>query len=241
MELRTEKIPEFKIYNRYHELEKREREKKELAWEKELLLAMNASNPLGQNEQQQQQGDDDSKARRQNCSQSCPRLNINASNINTRLENSPRLKKLPSCESTTTFHSKSPVLKQFCSVGKKYDCSSEMSENEYLQKNQNKVQTKITVDQCDVKLQVSGVDTSTQSSDPFCTNCRQQTLLQKDGEKRGTGLDLKEYRFCGICLRNAGKEVPRDRISTCDITDSLHGLEYIDRTPSPTEHKHNNT
>lgn len=39
-------IPEFKIYNRYQELERKAREEKELAWERELLLAMNASDPL---------------------------------------------------------------------------------------------------------------------------------------------------------------------------------------------------
>lgn len=41
-------IPNFKTYNRYQEMEKRQREMKELAWERELLLAMNASNPLNQ-------------------------------------------------------------------------------------------------------------------------------------------------------------------------------------------------
>lgn len=47
MEVQTAVIPEFKIYNRYQELERRAREEKELAWERELLLAMNASDPLG--------------------------------------------------------------------------------------------------------------------------------------------------------------------------------------------------
>lgn len=41
-------IPEFKTYNRYQEVEKRQREMKEQAWEKELISAMNASNPLNQ-------------------------------------------------------------------------------------------------------------------------------------------------------------------------------------------------
>lgn len=48
MEISPTLIPDFKTYNRYHEVEKRQREMKELAWEKELLLAMNASNPLNQ-------------------------------------------------------------------------------------------------------------------------------------------------------------------------------------------------
>lgn len=39
-------IPDFKVYNRYQELEKRERERKELAWERELELAMRSSDPL---------------------------------------------------------------------------------------------------------------------------------------------------------------------------------------------------
>ncbi|KAF4520356.1 hypothetical protein B566_EDAN009879 [Ephemera danica] len=36
-------IPEFRIYNRERELERRERERREAAWEQELLEAMNAS------------------------------------------------------------------------------------------------------------------------------------------------------------------------------------------------------
>ncbi|XP_022909626.2 serine/threonine-protein kinase 32A isoform X1 [Onthophagus taurus] len=39
-------IPEFKIYNRFQELERKERERKELAWEEELRTAMNLSDPL---------------------------------------------------------------------------------------------------------------------------------------------------------------------------------------------------
>ncbi|XP_015838773.1 serine/threonine-protein kinase 32B isoform X1 [Tribolium castaneum] len=39
-------IPDFKVYNRYQELEKRERERKEQAWERELELAMRSSDPL---------------------------------------------------------------------------------------------------------------------------------------------------------------------------------------------------
>lgn len=39
-------IPEFKIYNRYQELARREREKKEQDWEKELQLAMESSEPF---------------------------------------------------------------------------------------------------------------------------------------------------------------------------------------------------
>lgn len=226
MELRTQIIPEFKIYNRYHELEKREREKKELAWEKELLLAMDASDPLDQNKEKQ---GDANKARRQNGSQSCPRLNVNTSNINTRLENSPRLKKLRSCESTT-FHSKSAVLKQFCSI-ENYECSSKISENEFLSEQQHKAQTKIMVDQCDAKPEISGEDRST-----LCTNCHSQKQKLQKKQTSGNifrGLELKEYTLCGICLRNGGREV------ACDISNSLHGLEYIDRTPSPTEHKQN--
>lgn len=46
MEPPSSMIPEFKIYNRYQELERKAREEKELAWERELLLAMNASDPL---------------------------------------------------------------------------------------------------------------------------------------------------------------------------------------------------
>lgn len=48
-------IPEFKIYNRYQELERRERERKELAWERELQLAMELSQPFAtENEQDNQ-------------------------------------------------------------------------------------------------------------------------------------------------------------------------------------------
>lgn len=48
-------IPEFKIYNRYQELERRERERKEMAWEQELQLAMQLSEPLGtENEKESQ-------------------------------------------------------------------------------------------------------------------------------------------------------------------------------------------
>lgn len=36
-------IPEYRVYNRYHELQRREMEQKELEWEHELLEAMNAS------------------------------------------------------------------------------------------------------------------------------------------------------------------------------------------------------
>ncbi|KAK9877368.1 hypothetical protein WA026_017764 [Henosepilachna vigintioctopunctata] len=46
-ELQYSFIPDFKIYNRYQELERREREKKEQAWEQELQTAMNSSDPLG--------------------------------------------------------------------------------------------------------------------------------------------------------------------------------------------------
>ncbi|XP_031350155.1 serine/threonine-protein kinase 32B isoform X2 [Photinus pyralis] len=46
IELHQTIIPEFKIYNRYQELARREKERKELAWEKELQLAMEASDPL---------------------------------------------------------------------------------------------------------------------------------------------------------------------------------------------------
>ncbi|XP_044754182.1 serine/threonine-protein kinase 32B isoform X2 [Coccinella septempunctata] len=39
-------IPDFKIYNRYHEMERKLREEKEQAWEKELQNAMDSSDPL---------------------------------------------------------------------------------------------------------------------------------------------------------------------------------------------------
>ena len=40
-------IPQFRVYNREQELARREREKKESAWEQELLQAMGASDPTG--------------------------------------------------------------------------------------------------------------------------------------------------------------------------------------------------
>lgn len=46
MTMKTSFIPEFIIYNRYQELERRERERKEEAWESELEMAMNSSDPL---------------------------------------------------------------------------------------------------------------------------------------------------------------------------------------------------
>jgi hypothetical protein len=46
MDLQGSIIPDFKVYNRYQELEKRERERKEQAWERELELAMRSSDPL---------------------------------------------------------------------------------------------------------------------------------------------------------------------------------------------------
>lgn len=84
MEDRCQIIPDFRIYNRYHELEKRERERKEFAWEHELLAAMNASDPLGLelgfgHAQQQQQQQQQNQGEQKNCSKSCPRLNINNS------------------------------------------------------------------------------------------------------------------------------------------------------------------
>lgn len=80
-------IPEFKIYNRYQELERREREKKEQAWEKELLLAMNASDPLGENLV------DDNIL---HTCRSCPKLNMQNSHQNHRPNS--KLKKPKSCE-----------------------------------------------------------------------------------------------------------------------------------------------
>lgn len=84
-------IPEFRIYNRYQELERREREKKEQAWEKELLLAMNASDPLGQ--RRQQAADDDLNKNLHTC-RSCPKLDTQNPKPKT-----SRLKKPKSCES----------------------------------------------------------------------------------------------------------------------------------------------
>ncbi|KAF5308712.1 hypothetical protein FQR65_LT06073 [Abscondita terminalis] len=63
MELNKTIIPEFKIYNRYQELAKREKELKELAWERELQQAMEASDPFGSK--------DSSDDLKQTCS-SCP-------------------------------------------------------------------------------------------------------------------------------------------------------------------------
>lgn len=85
MEPACQIIPEFRIYNRYQELERREREKKELAWEKELLLAMNASDPLGNG----------AKVDELHTCRSCPKLNN--PNTNPRL-NDTKLKKPKSCE-----------------------------------------------------------------------------------------------------------------------------------------------
>ncbi|XP_063237367.1 serine/threonine-protein kinase 32B-like isoform X3 [Bacillus rossius redtenbacheri] len=42
-----EHLPEFRVYNREQELARRERERKETAWEEELLEAMSASDPRG--------------------------------------------------------------------------------------------------------------------------------------------------------------------------------------------------
>ncbi|KAK4875412.1 hypothetical protein RN001_011834 [Aquatica leii] len=53
MELNKTIIPEFKIYNRYQELARREKELKELAWERELQQAMEASDPLASNDVKQ--------------------------------------------------------------------------------------------------------------------------------------------------------------------------------------------
>lgn len=81
MELQTTIIPEFKIYNRYLEIEKKERERKELAWEKELETAMNSSDPLGQKR----------SAQMSSC-QSCPKLDACS-------KTSPQIRKMFSCDS----------------------------------------------------------------------------------------------------------------------------------------------
>lgn len=76
-------IPEFKIYNRYHELERRERERKELAWEKELEIAMNSSVSIERGKKEDGQIP--------TC-QSCPKLDECAA--------SPKLKKMMSYDAS---------------------------------------------------------------------------------------------------------------------------------------------
>lgn len=71
-------IPEFRIYNRYHELERRERERKELAWEKELQIAMDLS--------------EQSDSQQMPTCQSCPKLLEGCGE-------SPKLRKMPSYDS----------------------------------------------------------------------------------------------------------------------------------------------
>lgn len=91
MELHGSIIPEFKVYNRYQELARRERELKELAWERELQLAMEASDPL------QTGSKEDTSAPTQTCS-SCPK----ARNLDMKINNtSLKIKKLRSCGSAT--------------------------------------------------------------------------------------------------------------------------------------------
>lgn len=84
MDTQYEIIPEFRIYNRYQELERREKEKKEQQWENELLRAMDASDPLANNHSHEKQ--------LQTC-RSCPKLNQNPPKSNS------KMKKLKSCDS----------------------------------------------------------------------------------------------------------------------------------------------
>lgn len=71
-------IPEFRVYNRYQELERREREKKEKEWEQELLNAMNMSSAeLSNNHFERNQ--------LQSC-RSCPKLNQNSLKFNSKMK-----------------------------------------------------------------------------------------------------------------------------------------------------------
>lgn len=83
MEPQYQIIPEFRIYNRYQELERREKEKKEQQWEKELLRAMNESDPLRNSHLEKQL----------HTCRSCPKLNHHPPKF------SSRMKKPKSCES----------------------------------------------------------------------------------------------------------------------------------------------
>lgn len=204
MELRDQIIPEFKVYNRYQELERREREKKELAWEKELLHAMNASDPLGQNVQVD--AEETANTNRHSCSRSCPKLNVTHTNVQSRIENSPRLKKLRSCESATfkpgrdIKHSSSQLIQKFSSV-ESYPVNDD--EEEHVEKK-------------------SSTNTNT----------------VKVTERMST-----TYTLCGICSKQAKNAAvvksevigKKNDIGTCDIEGNLQQLEFIDRTPSPTD------
>ncbi|GLV34253.1 uncharacterized protein CBL_00184 [Carabus blaptoides fortunei] len=194
MELRDQIIPEFKVYNRYQELERREREKKELAWEKELLHAMNASDPLGQ---KIEASSEETNTNLHSCSRSCPKLNVTHTNVQSRIENSPRLKKLRSCESATfkpsgrdIKHSSSQLIQKFSSV-------------------------------------------------------ESYPVNEEHVEKKMKAIKVTErpamYTLCGICSKQAKNVVKsevmakKNDIGTCDIEGNLQQLEFIDRTPSPTD------
>lgn len=96
MEINSKIISEFKIYNRYQELERREREKKELAWEEELELAMKSSDPLGAG---------NTRENLHTC-RSCPKLDISKLDQTTH-----KLKKLKSCDSCIRSKTSRPIEK----------------------------------------------------------------------------------------------------------------------------------
>ncbi|XP_065174193.1 serine/threonine-protein kinase 32B isoform X2 [Atheta coriaria] len=90
-------IPEFKIYNRYHELARRERERKEQAWERELQNAMNSSNPL--------EVLPENSAAMHTC-QSCPKLVTRQESDVTASPRSGKLQKMASYDSAIKVSTK---------------------------------------------------------------------------------------------------------------------------------------
>ncbi|KAF2893361.1 hypothetical protein ILUMI_12812 [Ignelater luminosus] len=157
MELHGAIIPEFKVYNRYQELARRERELKELAWERELQLAMEASDPLSTGSKE------DTSAPTQTCS-SCPK----ARNIDMKINNtSPQIKKLRSC---------GPTTKEGCCSAKGGKCLNLLEDSTSSQlpsiSNQNKVgsgKEKVRTSSdtiCDIQNKLQSLDFIDRSPSP---------------------------------------------------------------------------
>ncbi|KAI4462121.1 5-formyltetrahydrofolate cyclo-ligase-related [Holotrichia oblita] len=109
-------IPEFKIYNRYQELERRERERKELAWERELQIAMDLSDQATQKEES-------STSHQIPTCQSCPKLGKGTGG-----DSPQKLRKMISYDSC------SAVSKL---AGKSEKCKSRRSSNEHVSTGKN--------------------------------------------------------------------------------------------------------
>lgn len=137
MEVKGTIIPEFKVYNRYQELARRERELKELAWEKELQLAMEASDPLST----QKVDSDCTMALAQTCS-SCPKGHHALQKMSS---SPPKLKKLRSCDSGLKEKNLGPMKKNI---------SAELDIREHSQLNSQKEEPNTTIEGND-----SGSDT----------------------------------------------------------------------------------